>query len=143
MIQALAQSPKGRDSVANYHFTTRGVPLVFLARRDSNAAPDTDFNGYNFWVNKLNAFNGNYITGEMVKAFLNSRNTGDVSGRECGAESFGRLVAETNRKSPWSDLRRCERAANSLDFDRDSSGHAERHAGGVRTEQLDSKSIFA
>jgi Domain of unknown function (DUF4214) len=41
-------------------------------RRDPNAAPDTNFDGYNFWANKLNAFNGNYISAEMVKAFINS-----------------------------------------------------------------------
>jgi hypothetical protein len=41
-------------------------------RRDPNAAPDTNFNGYNFWLNKLIQFNGNYIDAEMVKAFISS-----------------------------------------------------------------------
>jgi hypothetical protein len=31
-----------------------------------------DYQGYNFWLNKLNQFNGNYITAEMVKAFISS-----------------------------------------------------------------------
>jgi hypothetical protein len=31
-----------------------------------------DYQGYNFWLNKLNQFNGNYINAEMVKAFLSS-----------------------------------------------------------------------
>ena len=39
-------------------------------RRDANAAPDTDFSGYNFWLEKLNSFNGNFREAEMVKAFL-------------------------------------------------------------------------
>jgi hypothetical protein len=39
-------------------------------RRDANAARDTDFSGYNFWLDKLNAFNGNFRDAEMVKAFL-------------------------------------------------------------------------
>jgi hypothetical protein len=26
-------------------------------RRDPNAAPDVDFSGYTFWLNKLNSFN--------------------------------------------------------------------------------------
>jgi hypothetical protein len=39
-------------------------------RRDPDAAPDTDFSGYNFWLNKLNAAGGNFITAEMVKSFL-------------------------------------------------------------------------
>jgi len=41
-------------------------------RRDPNSAPDTDFSGYNFWLNKLDSFNGNYLDAEMVKSFLMS-----------------------------------------------------------------------
>ncbi|MET0623452.1 MAG: TIGR03118 family protein [Pyrinomonadaceae bacterium] len=33
---------------------------------------DPDEDGYNFWLSKLNAFNGNYIAAEMVKAFISS-----------------------------------------------------------------------
>jgi len=28
--------------------------------------------GFNFWLNKLNQFNGNFIQADMVKAFINS-----------------------------------------------------------------------
>ena len=41
-------------------------------RRDPSATPDSDLSGYNFWLNKLNAFGGNYIKAEMVKAFITS-----------------------------------------------------------------------
>ena len=41
-------------------------------RRDPDAAPDTSFEGYNFWLGKLDEFNGNYINAEMVKAFISS-----------------------------------------------------------------------
>ena len=41
-------------------------------RRNPNDLPDVDFTGYNFWLNKLNAFGGNYIDAEMVKAFISS-----------------------------------------------------------------------
>jgi hypothetical protein len=41
-------------------------------RRDPNASPDSDFSGFNFWLGKLNAFNGNYIDAEMVKAFISA-----------------------------------------------------------------------
>jgi hypothetical protein len=41
-------------------------------RRNPNDAPDGNFDGYNFWLNKLDQFNGNYIQAEMVKAFLSS-----------------------------------------------------------------------
>ncbi len=33
---------------------------------------DPDEDGYNFWLNKLNSFNGDYVRAEMVKAFINS-----------------------------------------------------------------------
>jgi hypothetical protein len=43
-------------------------------RRNPNDAPEAglNFDGYNFWLNKLNQFNGNYIAAEMVKAFITS-----------------------------------------------------------------------
>jgi hypothetical protein len=40
--------------------------------RNPNAAPDNNFNGYNFWLDKLNQFDGNFVEAEMVKAFINS-----------------------------------------------------------------------
>lgn len=41
-------------------------------RRNPNDPPEAtlDFQGYNFWLNKLNQFNGNFQDAEMVKAFL-------------------------------------------------------------------------
>jgi hypothetical protein len=39
-------------------------------RRNPNDAPDADFSGYNFWLNKLNTFNGDFRAAEMVKAFI-------------------------------------------------------------------------
>lgn len=33
---------------------------------------DPDTAGFNFWLNKLNAFNGNFVQAEMVKAFITS-----------------------------------------------------------------------
>ncbi len=41
-------------------------------RRNPNEGQDTDFSGYDYWLNKLNAFNGNFINAEMVKAFITS-----------------------------------------------------------------------
>jgi hypothetical protein len=38
-------------------------------RRNPNDLPDSDFSGYNYWLNKLNEFHGNYIDAEMVRAF--------------------------------------------------------------------------
>src|SRR5438477_7478830 len=41
-------------------------------RRDPSSGPDGNFDGYNFWLNKLNQFNGDYNKAEMVKAFISS-----------------------------------------------------------------------
>jgi hypothetical protein len=39
-------------------------------RRNPNNAPDSDYSGYDFWLTKLNQFNGNFVNAEMVKAFI-------------------------------------------------------------------------
>jgi hypothetical protein len=43
-------------------------------RRNPNDPPEPglNFDGYNFWLGKLNQFNGNYVDAEMVKAFITS-----------------------------------------------------------------------
>jgi hypothetical protein len=40
------------------------------ARRNPDDAQDTDYTGFDFWLTKLNQFNGNFVTAEMVKAFI-------------------------------------------------------------------------
>lgn len=39
-------------------------------RRNPNDSPDSDHSGYDFWLKKLNQFNGNFVNAEMVKSFL-------------------------------------------------------------------------
>ncbi|PYS72068.1 MAG: hypothetical protein DMF69_08615, partial [Acidobacteria bacterium] len=39
-------------------------------RRNPNDPQDTDYTGYDFWLTKLNQFNGNAVNAEMVKAFI-------------------------------------------------------------------------
>ena len=39
-------------------------------RRNPNDVPDADYTGYDFWLGKLNRFNGNFVNADMVKAFL-------------------------------------------------------------------------
>jgi Metallo-peptidase family M12B Reprolysin-like/Calx-beta domain len=41
-------------------------------RRNPNDPQDSDYTGYEFWLQKLNQFNGNFLDAEMVKAFLSS-----------------------------------------------------------------------
>jgi len=67
------------DVTQNATFQSRETNRSFVQmeyfgylRRNPNDAPDGNFAGYDFWVNKLNANGGNFITAEMVKAFLNS-----------------------------------------------------------------------
>jgi Tol biopolymer transport system component len=46
----------------------------YLRRNPSDPPePTLDFQGYNFWLNKLNQFNGDFVRAEMVKAFITSR----------------------------------------------------------------------
>ena len=43
----------------------------YLRRNPYDAPePTLDYQGYNFWLGKLNQYNGNYVQAEMVKAFL-------------------------------------------------------------------------
>jgi hypothetical protein len=53
-------------------FNRAFVLMQFLGylRRNPNDAPDADYTGYDFWLTKLNQFNGNYGDAEMVKAFI-------------------------------------------------------------------------
>jgi hypothetical protein len=41
-------------------------------RRNPNDPQDSDYTGYDFWLTKLNQFNGDFQTAEMVKAFITS-----------------------------------------------------------------------
>jgi len=55
-------------------FNRAFVLMQFLGylRRDPNSGQDTDYTGFDFWLTKLNAFNGNFQNAEMVKAFITS-----------------------------------------------------------------------
>jgi hypothetical protein len=44
----------------------------YMRRDPNNGNGDTDYTGYDFWLQKLNAANGNFIAAEMVKAFITS-----------------------------------------------------------------------
>jgi hypothetical protein len=61
-------------TLANVEFNRAFVLMQYFGylRRDPNSGQDTDHTGYDFWLTKLNQFNGNYINAEMVKAFISS-----------------------------------------------------------------------
>jgi len=64
VLRTIAESTTIQTREFNAGFVT--MEYFGYLRRD----PDTS--GFNFWLTKLNAFNGNYIQAEMVKAFIES-----------------------------------------------------------------------
>jgi hypothetical protein len=48
------------------------MQYIGYLRRNANELPDTNFDGYDFWLQKLTQFKGDFIEAEMVKAFIES-----------------------------------------------------------------------
>jgi hypothetical protein len=46
------------------------IQYMGYLRRNPNEGQDTDYSGYDFWLTKLNAANGNYIKSQMVRSFI-------------------------------------------------------------------------
>jgi len=73
---AALRSVVDSTSVSNGLFNESFVLMEYFGylQRDPDAAPELtrDYQGFQFWLNKLNAFGGNYINAEMVKAFITS-----------------------------------------------------------------------
>jgi len=70
VLRQIAEHP----NLVNAEFNRAFVLMQFIGylRRNPNDPPDADYTGYDFWLNKLNQFNGNFANAEMVKAFINS-----------------------------------------------------------------------
>ncbi len=60
----LTQQEKSRAFVLMQYFG--------YLRRNPNDPQDTDYTGYDFWLTKLNQFNGNFVNADMVQAFITS-----------------------------------------------------------------------
>jgi len=62
------------DAFQQKQFNSAFVLMQYFGylRRNPDDTPDNNLDGFNFWLNKLNQFNGNYIDAEMVKAFIQS-----------------------------------------------------------------------
>ena len=64
------------STLAQQEFNRAFVLMQYFGylRRNPNDPPEQtlDFQGYNFWLNKLNTFYGNFTEAEMVKAFISS-----------------------------------------------------------------------
>lgn len=70
MVRAVAEDADFHRLEFNRAFVY--MQYVGYLRRNPNAAPDTDFSGYDFWLGKLNDHHGDYVAAEMVKSFITS-----------------------------------------------------------------------
>jgi YVTN family beta-propeller protein len=71
-LRAVAENTNFRQRELNRAFVL--MQYFGYLRRDPDAAPEAtlDFKGYQFWLDKLNQFGGDYNAAEMVKAFIES-----------------------------------------------------------------------
>ena len=73
VLRAIAENQILRDTEKNKAFVLMQY-FGYLRRNPDDVGfdgnPDPNFNGFNFWLAKLNQFNGNFIQAEMVKAFI-------------------------------------------------------------------------
>jgi hypothetical protein len=69
LLRRIAENP----TFSNNEFNRAFVLMQYFGylRRNPDDLPNTDFSGFDFWLNKLNQF-GDYKTAEMVKAFISS-----------------------------------------------------------------------
>ena len=73
--RAMVLRKVAEDADLRQRETTRAFVLMQYygyLRRNPDDPQDTDFRGWEFWLNKLNQFNGNFVQAEMVKAFIDS-----------------------------------------------------------------------
>lgn len=69
-LRLIAESDYFRMNELNRAFVL--MEYFGYLRRNPDDPPDNSLSGYNFWLAKLNQFNGNFVSAEMVKAFLKS-----------------------------------------------------------------------
>jgi hypothetical protein len=67
-LRSVAESASLTNAETNPAFVL--LQYYGYLRRNPTDAPDNDDSGYQFWLSKLNQFNGNFVQAEMVKAFL-------------------------------------------------------------------------
>ena len=74
VLQAALRSVTDSTSLTNAEFNASFVLLQYYGylRRNPTDQPDVNDSGYQFWLNKLNSFGGDFIQAEMVKAFIGS-----------------------------------------------------------------------
>lgn len=72
VLRQISEHPNLASSEFNRAFVLMEY-FGYLRRNPYDPPENTlDYTGFDFWLTKLNQFNGNYINAEMVKAFLSS-----------------------------------------------------------------------
>ena len=67
-VRKIVESRAVADKLMNPSFVL--MQYYGYLRRNPDDAPDTNIDGYRYWLGKLNQFNGNFVNAEMVKAFI-------------------------------------------------------------------------
>jgi hypothetical protein len=70
VLRAMAENAALQQRESNRAFVL--MQYFGYLRRAPDDAPDADHTGYDFWLQKLDQFNGDFVQAEMVKAFLSS-----------------------------------------------------------------------
>jgi hypothetical protein len=70
VLRKVAENPRFTAAEFNRAFVL--MQYFGYLRRNPDDAPERtlDYTGYDFWLSKLNQFNGNYVQAEMVRAFI-------------------------------------------------------------------------
>ena len=68
VVRQFAESPNLDSRDFNKAFVL--MQYFGYLRRNPDDAPDSNYDGFNFWLGKLNQFNGDFVQAEMVRAFI-------------------------------------------------------------------------
>ncbi|MET0624569.1 MAG: zinc-dependent metalloprotease family protein [Pyrinomonadaceae bacterium] len=72
VLRQVADNATLRQAELNRAFVLMQYYGYLRRNPDDAPEPGLNFGGWNFWLGKLNEFNGNYVSAEMVKAFITS-----------------------------------------------------------------------
>jgi hypothetical protein len=68
VVRAVAEDSDLINSEKNKAFVL--MQYLGYLRRDPNSGPDTDYTGYDFWLQKLNNHGGDFHAAQMVRSFI-------------------------------------------------------------------------
>ena len=69
-LRRVAENPTLQQQEKNPAFVL--MEYFGYLRRNPDDPQDTDYTGYDFWLQKLNQFGGNFVNAEMIRAFISS-----------------------------------------------------------------------